>query len=169
MGVHPGKKLLFMGGEFGQWHEWREGEALDWALLDFPNHAGLRDWCRTLNHFYRKRAELHRSDTTWDGFQWIDLSNPTESVFAFLRRTHADGEPVICVFNCTPVPRNDYLLGVPRLGRYAKLLDSDDAAFGGSGYSNQYTVEAERDGWAGFPHRMRINLPPLAMTVWQRG
>jgi 1,4-alpha-glucan branching enzyme len=167
--VHPGKKLLFMGGEFGQWNEWRYNAPLDWMLLDFPSHRGLRDWCRTLNYIYRERPELHVSDADWEGFQWVDLGNHDESVFAFIRRNGRDGEPLICVFNCTPVPRDSYLLGVPHLGRYTKVLDSDDPAFGGSGYSTQYTTEAEQDGWGGFPHRMRVNLPPLAMTLWQRG
>ena len=169
MTAHPGKKLLFMGGEFGQWHEWRDHEELDWPLLSHPAHHGLREWCKTMNFIYREHPELHASDHFWEGFQWVDLSNHNDSVFAFLRRASHDGEPLLCVFNCTPVPRNSYLLGAPLPGRYRKLLDSDDPAWGGSGYSHQYTVDAEHDGWAGFPHRLRVDLPPLAVTFWQRG
>jgi len=169
MTVHPGKKLLFMGGEFGQWHEWRDSEQLDWALADYPTHHALREWCKTMNFIYRERAELHVSDHIWDGFQWVDLSNHNDSVFAFVRRANADSEPLLCVFNCTPVPRNSYLLGAPLPGRYRKVLDSDDHAWGGSGYSHQYTVDAEHDGWGGFPHRLRLDLPPLSLTFWQRG
>lgn len=169
MTAHPGKKLLFMGGEFGQWHEWRDHEELDWPLLGHPAHHGLREWCKTMNFIYREHPELHASDHFWEGFQWVDLSNHNDSVFAFLRRASHDGEPLLCVFNCTPVPRNSYLLGAPLPGRYRKLLDSDDPAWGGSGYSHQYTVDAEHDGWAGFPHRLRVDLPPLAVTFWQRG
>jgi len=169
MTAHPGKKLLFMGCEFGQWHEWRESEVLDWPLLEHPNHHALREWCKTMNFIYRERPEFHATDHTWEGFQWVDLSNYTDSVFAFLRRASLDGEPILCVFNCTPVPRTGYLLGVPLPGRYCKLLDSDDLAWGGSGYSNQYTAQAEDDGWGGFAHRLRVDLPPLAVTFWQRG
>jgi 1,4-alpha-glucan branching enzyme len=169
MTAHPGKKLLFMGCEFGQWHEWRSHEQLDWALLEHPNHRGLRDWCKTMNFIYRERAELHGSDHDWQGFQWLDLGNANDSVFAFLRRTGADAEPLLCIFNCTPVPRDHYVLGVPLPGRYRKLLDSDDPAWGGSGYSNQYTVDAETEGWAGFAQRIRVHLPPLAVSFWQRG
>ena len=169
MTAHPGKKLLFMGGEFGQWHEWRSHEQLDWALLDHGNHRGLREWCKTMNYIYRERPELHASDHEWHGFQWLDLNNANDSVFAFLRRASADAEPLLCVFNCTPIPRNNYLLGVPLPGRYRKILDSDDPAWGGSGYSNQYTVDAEAETWAGFTQRIHIHLPPLAVTFWQRG
>jgi 1,4-alpha-glucan branching enzyme len=169
MTAHPGKKLLFMGCEFGQWHEWRSYEQLDWALLDHVNHRGLRDWTRTMNYIYRERAELHATDNSWEGFQWIDLSNATDSVFAFMRRAAPDAEPLLCIFNGTPVPRDSYMFGVPLPGRYRKILDSDDPAWGGSGYSNQYTVDAESDGWGGFPHRMRLHLPPLSVTFWQRG
>jgi 1,4-alpha-glucan branching enzyme len=169
MTAHPGKKLLFMGCEFGQWHEWRSHEQLDWALLEHANHQGLRDWCKTMNFIYRERAELHASDHDWQGFQWLDLSNANDSVFAFVRRASADAEPLLCVFNCTPVPRDNYLLGVPLAGRYRKLLDSDDPAWGGSGYSNQYTVDCEVETWSGFAQRIRVHLPPLAVTFWQRG
>jgi 1,4-alpha-glucan branching enzyme len=158
-----------MGSEFGQWHEWSERGQLDWALLDHPNHRSLREWCKTMNFIYRERPELHASDASWQGFQWLDLSNHSESVFAFLRRVEQHSEPLLCVFNCTPVPRTDYVLGVPHLGRYRKILDSDDPNWGGSGYSNQYTADAEQDGWGGFPHRLRMQLPPLAVTFWQRG
>ncbi len=169
MTAHPGKKLLFMGGEFGQWHEWRDHEQLDWALLDHPTHHGLREWCKTMNFIYRERPELHTSDHEWEGFQWVDLSNHNDSVFAFMRCVAHNTEPLLCVFNCTPVPRTSYLLGAPLEGRYRKVLDSDDPAWGGSGYSHQYTVDAEHDGWGGFPHRLRLDLPPLSVTFWQRG
>jgi len=167
--AHPGKKLLFMGGEFGQWHEWRSHEQLDWPLLDHPNHRGLREWCKTMNFIYRERAELHASDTDWQGFKWLDLNNAHDSVFAFMRRVSEDSEPLLCVFNCTPIPRDHYLIGVPLTGRYRKILDSDDPAWGGSGYSNQYTVDAENEVWAGFEQRIQVHLPPMAVTFWQRG
>jgi len=171
MTAHPGKKLLFMGGEFGQWHEWRDNEALDWPLKDGNHHRGLVDWNKSINWLYRTHPELHATDHDSGGFQWIDVNNADESIFAFLRRRSSweNDSAFIFAFNCTPVPRSGYVLGVPQGGRYRKVLDSDDVAFGGSGHSMQYTVDAEPYGWHGFPNRIRVNLPPLSMVVWQRG
>lgn len=170
MTMHPGKKLMFMGCEFAQWHEWRDHETLDWALLDHPHHRGLRDYNRTLTHLYRELPQLHSTDATWEGFRWVDLHNAEESVFAFLRQPlpGEGGAPLVCAFNCTPVPRAGYLFGVPDGGRYRKILDSDDQWFGGSGYSQQSWAEAEHSQWGGFPWRINVVLPPLAMVVFQR-
>jgi len=171
MTAHPGKKLLFMGSEFGQWHEWRDYESLPWASLDHPPHRMLLEWTRFMNRLYVEHPELHSADGSWEGFQWIDHSNQTDSVFSFLRRRppQEGGAPIVCIFNCTPVPRDNYLIGVPQPGRYSKIADSDDPAFGGSGYSTQYAVEAEQAGWNGFNCRICVHLPPLAMVMWQRG
>jgi len=170
MTAHPGKKLLFMGSEFGQWHEWRDYEALDWALLEHADHVRLRDYVRRLNELYRTLPELHSTDADPQGFRWIDLANHDQSVFAFLRQRPPGeaGAPVICAFNATPVPRNDYLLGVPEAGRYVKLLDSDDVWFAGSGYSQQSETWPAQGDWAGYPYHIRITLPPLAMVMFQR-
>ncbi len=170
MTVHPGKKLLFMGCEFGQWHEWREHEALDWSLLRYPEHRGLQDWNRAINRLYRGSPQLYSQDANWQGFRWIELNNQDESVFAFLRQgiSPQGGSPLVCAFNCTPVPRDGYLLGVPETGTYAKVLDSDSAAFGGSGYAPEARVVAEATSWQGYPARIRVRLPPLAMVVWQK-
>ncbi len=171
MAAHPGKKLLFMGGEFGQWHEWRDHEQLDWALAEQNHHRGLVDWNKSLGWLYRTHSELHATDHDGGGFQWIDLNNADESVFAFLRRRSSweNDTALIFAFNFTPVPRAGYVLGVPLEGRYRKVLDSDDVAFGGSGHSTQFTVDAEPYGWHDFPNRIRVTLPPLSMVVWQRG
>jgi len=170
MTAHPGKKLMFMGGEFGQWHEWRHYEQLDWALLQDGHHRGLADWNKALNRLYRTHVELYATDCDGGGFQWLDADNADESVFAFLRRRSSweNDTAFLFAFNCTPVPRNAYLIGAPLEGCYRKILDSDDRAFGGSGYSQQAEIAAEPHGWRGFPHRMRIDLPPLSMTVWRR-
>ncbi|HEY8540512.1 MAG TPA: 1,4-alpha-glucan branching protein GlgB [Steroidobacteraceae bacterium] len=169
MMTHPGKKLLFMGGEFGQWHEWRDYEDLAWASLEHPSHRQLQDWNRALNLLYRQYPELHASDDSWEGFRWIDADNRDESVFAFLRQRlpNEGGTHLIVAFNATPVPRDGYVLGVLRHGRYRKILDSDDPAFGGSGYAPQVEVHTEEHGWRDFPARIRVNLPPLAMVVWE--
>ena len=170
MTAHPGKKLLFMGSEFGQWHEWRDGEALDWGLLENPRHRALSDFNRDLNRLYRDSAQLHGSDADPEGFQWIDLHNAAQSVFAFERRaTGGDaGAPLVCVFNATPVPRDDYWIGVDAPGRYRKLLDSDDPRYGGSGYSPAGEVEATEPGAHGRPWSLRLALPPLGALILRR-
>jgi 1,4-alpha-glucan branching enzyme len=169
--THPGKKLMFMGGEFGQWHEWRDYEDLAWAALQHPHHQQLQAWNRTLNRLYRDYPELHANDPSWEGFRWLEADNRDESVFAFARQRlpGEGGRQLIVAFNCTPVPRNDYTLGAPVAGRYRKILDSDSPQFGGSGYSQQSEVDAEAQSWRDFPARLRVTLPPLAMVVWETG
>ena len=170
MTAHPGKKLMFMGGEFGQWHEWRDYEDLAWAALAHPHHQQLHAWNRALNRLYRSYPELHASEHAWEGFRWIEPDNADESVFAFLRQRlpGEGGTQLVVAFNCTPVPRDHYMLGVPQPGRYRKILDSDAPAFGGSGYSQQGEVDAPEQGWRDFPARIAVTLPPLAMVVFER-
>ena len=145
MTAHPGKKLLFMGTEFGQWQEWRDEHSLDWHLLEQPEHRALHDFDRELNQLYASRAVLHASDCDPAGFGWIDLHSADQSVYVFLRRDPQQPArpPLICAFNCTPVPRDGYLIGVPEAGPYRKILDSDAARFGGSGYNQQERFVAE--------------------------
>ena len=120
MCAHPGKKLMFMGSEFGQWHEWRDHEQLEWSLLADAEHAALRDCDRDLNFLYRSTPQFHASDCDHEGFRWVDLHNADESVWAFARRAVGgdEGSPIICVFNATPVPRDDYWVGVDAAGTY---------------------------------------------------
>jgi 1,4-alpha-glucan branching enzyme len=169
MTAHPGKKLLFMGGEFGQWREWRDEDSLDWYLLDDARHRGLADLNHDLNRIYCDIAAMHAGDADPAGFAWIDLHNADQSVFAFMRRdpSHAESPPVICVFNATPVPRDDYWVGVPEPGGYAKALDTDAARYGGSAYNRQPHVVAETHGAHGYPHRLRLDLPPLAAMYFR--
>jgi len=169
MTVHPGKKLLFMGCEFGQWREWRDAESLDWHLLEEPRHRALLDFNRELNHLYSAAPQLHGSDTEADGFRWLDLNNSAQSVFAFERRaTGGDGgAPLVCVFNATPVPRDDYWIGVGAPGEYQRILDSDEARFGGSGYNRQSRVNAIAAPTAGQPCALRLNLPPLGALIFR--
>jgi 1,4-alpha-glucan branching enzyme len=163
MTAHPGKKLLFMGTEFGQWREWRDEHSLDWHLTDDARHRGLVDFNRDLNRMYADLPVLHVGDADPSGFAWIDLHNADQSVFAFLRRdpSHPEAPPIVCVFNCTPVPRDDYWLGVAEGGTYVKMMDSDDERYGGSGYNRQERVEAESHPSHGFAFRLRLDLPPL--------
>jgi 1,4-alpha-glucan branching enzyme len=164
MTAHPGKKLLFMGTEFGQRREWRDEHSLDWHLLDDPHHRGLLTLDRDLNRLYAGLPALHAGDADPAGFAWIDLHNVDQSVWAFLRRdpAAAGGAPVVCVFNATPVPRDDYWIGVPEPGSYVTILDTDAPAYGGSGYAKAGRFAAEAVPSHGFPYRLRLALPPLA-------
>jgi 1,4-alpha-glucan branching enzyme len=163
MTAHPGKKLLFMGSEFGQWKEWRDDEQLDWYLLEDPAHRALRDCIVELNRLYRASPQLYGSDCDHEGFRWTDLHNADESVWAFQRRcTGGDpGAPITCVFNATPVPRDGYRIGVAESGGYRKVFDSDELRFGGSGYNRQARVATSAEGWQGCEFSLRLDLPPL--------
>ncbi len=164
MCAHPGKKLLFMGSEFGQLQEWRDHEQLEWMQLASAEHRALRDCARTLNQLYLANPQLYGSDCDPEGFRWLDLHNANDSVWAFARRSvgQDSGAPIVCVFNATPVPRNNYEIGVADGGSYRKLFDSDDVGFGGSGYNRQSQVEASTQGASGHPLSLKLNLPPLA-------
>jgi 1,4-alpha-glucan branching enzyme len=167
MTAHPGKKLMFMGCEFGQWHEWRDHEQLDWALLANDNHRGLQQLNRDLARFYRETPQLHASDCDAGGFRWIDLHNADESVFAFLRQEPGFA-PLVCVFNATPVPRDDYWLGVPDAGRYEVVFDSDFPGYGGGGFGGVPGYDAFEHTVHGYPYALRIRLPPLAGVFLRR-
>ncbi len=167
MTAHPGKKLMFMGSEFGQWHEWRDKEQLDWPLLANPNHRGLADMNRELSGLYKRLPQFHASDCDAGGFRWSDLHNADESIFAFLRQEQGHA-PVLCVFNATPVPRDDYWLGVPDPGRYEVIFDSDFPGFGGSGYARAGFYDAFEHAVHGYPYALRIRLPPLAGLYLKR-
>jgi len=166
--AHPGKKLLFMGSEFGQWQEWHDHEQVDWYLLEHAGHRQLRDFVRAVNLLYAASPQLYGSDADQEGFRWVDLHNADESVWAFQRRcTGTDsGVPYLCVFNATPVPRDRYGLGVSEPGRYRKILDSDATAFGGSGYNGQSVVEAAAPGCQGYPLSVQLDLPPLGAMIF---
>jgi 1,4-alpha-glucan branching enzyme len=170
MYAHPGKKLLFMGTELGEWHEWRNDQSLDWALLGDPRHAGLQSCLRDLNRLYRQLTGLHRTDFDPGAFRWIDLHNAAESVFGFRRGHPGDpGAPaIVCMFNATPVPRDHYRIGVEEPGEYHCLFDSDAPAYGGSGYPCHGTVTAESGGVYGFPYSLQLALPPLAAVIYRR-
>jgi 1,4-alpha-glucan branching enzyme len=161
---HPGKKLLFMGGEFGQRREWSHDRSLDWHLLEAgPFHRGLQRLVRDLNGLHRREAALHQLDSDPAGFQWIDCSDAERSVVAFLRRGRDPGDPVVVVCNFTPVPRWDYRVGVPRPGFYRELLNTDATAYGGSNVGNAGGVRAEAISWHGQPYSLALALPPLAV------
>ncbi|PKO83715.1 MAG: 1,4-alpha-glucan branching enzyme [Betaproteobacteria bacterium HGW-Betaproteobacteria-11] len=160
----PGKKLLFMGGEFGQPWEWRAGEELPWYLLQFPPHAGLQRLVRDLNRLYRDIPALHDLDFCSEGFQWIDCHDADQSVVSWLRRAR-DGSHVVVALNFTPLPRHGYRLGVPQAGTYVERLNSDAALYGGGNLGNGGRVQAGTREWMGQPASLELTLPPLAALV----
>jgi 1,4-alpha-glucan branching enzyme len=170
MAAHPGKKLLFMGQEWGQWQEWRESVSIDWHLLGDDKHRALQRLARDLTRFYKHHRQLHASDADGEGFRWIDLHNAADSLFAFLRlATQGDaGAPLVCLFNATPVPRDAYWVGVPELGRYATHIDSDAQIYGGAGYRQQGDVSAVERECHGFPYAICVQMPPLAGLILER-
>src|SRR5512132_264171 len=133
MWAHPGKKLLFMGGEFGQWREWTETESLDWHLLEDPAHLGIQTLIGDLNRIYQKKNSLWEADGEPAGFQWIDANNASENIVSFIRRSQSTGRELVCVCNFSPVLRENHLLGLPRPGQYRLLVNTDAEIFGGSG------------------------------------
>ncbi|MDR7606958.1 MAG: 1,4-alpha-glucan branching protein GlgB [Armatimonadota bacterium] len=161
--AQPGKKLLFMGGEVGQRREWDHEGSVDWHLLADPRHAGIQRWVRDLNRLYRTEPALHELDCEPGGFEWIDPDDRESSVLSFLRRGRGS-RPVAVVCNFTPVPRQDYRVGVPEPGRWEEVLNSDAREYGGSGWGNFGGVQAEPVARHGRPYSLRLVLPPLAVV-----
>ena len=159
---HPGKKMLFMGGEFGQWAEWNHDTSLSWHLLQYDPHAGLQRYVRDLNRLYLAEPALHQVDFDWSGFQWVDFSDAEQSVISFLRRSRDQADFILCIGNLTPVPRLGYRIGVPTPGWYRELLNSDAAVYGGSNQGNGGGIEAEAIPCHGHPYSISLTLPPLS-------
>jgi 1,4-alpha-glucan branching enzyme len=168
MYAHPGKKLLFMGSEFGQWREWSHDRSLDWHLLDDPMHEALRRYVQALNWHYSAEPALHDNDFEPSGFRWIDCNDNENSVISFLRSTRDGHGFVVAVVNFTPVPRYEYRIGVPEPGFYQELINSDAAAFGGSNAGNGGGVHSEPVAAHGFDQSLRLMLPPLACLILKR-
>ena len=186
MWAHPGKKLLFMGGEIGQWREWSEERALDWELLEDPAHAGIKRLVTDLNRLYREHAALWVADDLQAGFRWVDANDSAQSVVSYLRVAPAPREGpgvaaagegtemerlaasdyVLCVGNFTPVPRKGYRVGVPRAGIHCEVLNTDAGTYGGSGMGNLGAVEAAAIPCHGFPASVELTLPPLSMSYF---
>jgi 1,4-alpha-glucan branching enzyme len=167
MWTHPGKKLLFMGGEFAQEREWNHDIGLDWQLLGDPLHSGVHRLVRDLNRLYRATPALHQRDCEPEGFSWIDAANSSESVLSYMR-WGADGDLAVVVCNFTPVPRQDYRIGVPRPGRYHERINTDALDYAGSGIGNFGTITADPVAMHGQPCSLRLWLPPLATLIFTR-
>jgi 1,4-alpha-glucan branching enzyme len=168
MYAHPGKKLLFMGNEFGQWREWDHERSLDWDLLEHVPHRGMQHWIRDLNRAYREEPALHAIDFEEGGFEWIDVGNWEESVITFLRKTKSLADSILVAGNFTPVPRYNYRVGVPSSGYWRELLNSDAEDYGGSGLGNLGGVEANDESSHGHRRSIIVTLPPLSIVLFKR-
>jgi 1,4-alpha-glucan branching enzyme len=161
MFAQPGKKLIFMGGEFGQWQEWNHDESLDWHLLSYSPHQNLQKWIADLNKLYRAEKALHELDCEPGGFNWIDCKDIDHSTLSILRKSSISDDEIIVVLNFTPVPLFNYRIGAPREGEWVELLNSDAREYGGSGYGNQGKTLAESKPFHGQHYSLNLTLPPL--------
>jgi 1,4-alpha-glucan branching enzyme len=164
MFTHPGKKLMFMGTEFGQGLEWNSAGVLDWYVLQYPLHQGVQSLVHDLNRLYRSYPALFTQDFEWPGFEWIDCHDSNQSILSFIRR--AGDDFLVIVVNFTPVPRHAYRIGVPKPGAYREILNSDSAFYAGSNVGNGGgTLVAEERPWMGRPYSISITVPPLAGVI----
>ncbi|MEN8179598.1 MAG: 1,4-alpha-glucan branching protein GlgB [Pseudomonadota bacterium] len=167
MYAHPGKKLLFMGTEFGQGSEWNSAQPLDWWVLDFPNHQGMQHLVKDLNQLYHNTSALYTHDFDWNGFEWIDCNDAQQSVLSFLRKDDK-GDMAIVILNLTPVPRDHYRIGVPQGGNWQEVMNSDSSHYGGSNMGNgPIKLVTEEREWMGRPWSLELTLPPLSGIIIQ--
>ncbi|MFN7117220.1 MAG: 1,4-alpha-glucan branching protein GlgB [Saprospiraceae bacterium] len=165
MFTHPGTKLLFMGGEFGQTSEWNIERGLEWWLTQFNYHHGMQEWIKKLNELYKNTPALYKKQFSAEGFEWIDISDYQNSVLSYLRKGEEGDTPVVVVCNFTPVLRETYKIGVPSDGKWKEVLNSDLKDFGGSGYHVNENLEAVEDDWHSRKHSLTIKLPPMAIII----
>ena len=165
MWAHPGKKLLFMGGEIGQEREWNHDSQIDWGLLENPDHAGLQRLVRDLNRVYAAEPALHQLDADPSGFQWLVGDDSANSVFAFLRRGKGDAAPLLFAVNLTPVPRFDYRIGAPSAGAWREILNTDAEIYGGGNIGAGGRVHSEPVSAHGLPQSLNLVLPPLGAVL----
>ncbi len=168
MYTHPGKKLLFMGGEFAQWREWVHEESLEWHALDYAAHKQVQLWVRDINDLYRKEPALHELDFDPAGFEWVDFNDADRSVISYLRKGNSTHDVILVVCNFTPVAHTDYRIGVPAPGAWREVLNSDAGEYGGSGQGNRGMVEARSEPSHGRGYSLSLVLPPLAVLVFKK-
>ncbi|RLL41302.1 1,4-alpha-glucan branching protein GlgB [Oceanobacillus piezotolerans] len=166
--AHPGKKLLFMGGEVGQYAEWKDKEQIDWHLLEYPLHHGIYTYIKTINHFYLEHPALFELDHDPNGFEWIDPHNVDQSIIAFRRKSNKSKEELIIVCNFTPNVYYDYKIGVPESGLYQEIFNSDKEQYGGSGQVNKDRHFSFPEKWHGLAQHIKIMVPPLAITIFKK-
>jgi 1,4-alpha-glucan branching enzyme len=164
---HPGKKLLFMGGELAQWKEWNHDESLEWHVLQYPFHQGVQRWVKDLNHLYRTEKALHELDFQSEGFEWVDFHNWEQSIISFLRKGKKTEEMMLVVCNFTPIPRYNYRIGVPAGGFWKEVLNSDAKIYGGSGHGNMGGAEASPVPADRRNLSLSLTLPPLGILFFK--
>jgi 1,4-alpha-glucan branching enzyme len=165
--AHPGKKLMFMGGEFGQRGEWNPDTSLEWHLLDYDTHRGLQTLTADLNAIYRNEPSLHQVDFDWHGFEWIDCTDADSSVLSFLRRARDPGDFIVAVANFTPVQRETYRVGVPEPGFYREIMNTDAEKYGGTNVGNLGGVHAEAIPWNNHPYSIQLRMPALGVIYFK--
>jgi 1,4-alpha-glucan branching enzyme len=165
--THPGKKLLFMGGDIGQWYEWNCDTSLQWDLLQWESHQGLQKCVRDLNHLLLKEKALHEIDFDYHGFEWIDCHNYDDSLLSYIRRAKDPDDFLVVAHNFTPVPREGYRLGVPEDCWYEEIFNSDSQYYSGSNMGNHPGIHAEPVESHGRPFSITLNYPPLASVVFK--
>jgi 1,4-alpha-glucan branching enzyme len=168
MYTHPGKKLLFMGGEFGQRKEWSHEESLEWYLLQYASHQGLKRWVQDLNRFYRQEPALFELDFQPEGFEWIDFSDWEKSILSFLRKDRKSKDVILAVCNFTPVVYSDYKIGVPAAGIWEEVLNSDAKEYEGSGQGNLGSIKSEETPIHGKQQSISLTLPPLSILLFKK-
>ena len=165
MFTHPGTKLIFMGGEFGQFREWNYGTSLDWHLLDSPLNKGMKNCVQALNHLYRNEPALYELGFSHEGFEWIDTQDRENSVLIYTRKGNDPADQIVVLLNLTPVPREGYRVGIPCSGTWREIFNSDDSRYAGSGYVNSESCSSEGISWHGKASSITVNLPPLGAIV----
>src|SRR5260370_4344760 len=160
MYAHPGKKLLFMGGEIGQWQEWNYDQSINWHLLQYPLHNGVRRLVKYLNLLYQNEPAFSENDDSYIGFEWIDCSDADNSIFTFLRKAES-GSTLLFAVNATPVPRHSYRIGAPSDGWYEEILNTDAGIYGGGDIGNPRKMHTDPIPWQGRPHSLCLTLPPF--------
>jgi 1,4-alpha-glucan branching enzyme len=167
MWAHPGKKLLFMGTEFGQTAEWNHDTQLEWRLLQYPIHYKLQTMVKELNWLYRREAALFEVDDSYQGFEWIDLQDSESSIITFIRFARNREDFIVFACNFTPVPREGYRIGVPKAGLYRELFNTDSELFGGANVGNAGAVWADEIAFHGRPASLNVTIPPLAVVAFK--
>ncbi len=167
MYAQPGKKLLFMGGEFGQVREWAHDTSLEWHVLQYQVHRGVQAWMEQLNRFYRSEPAMHVFDNNPEGFEWVDCTDASMSTVSLLRKSENPKDSVLVVCNFTPVPRMSYRVGVPHGGYWREMLNSDAREYAGSGMGNLGGTHAEAVEMHGRPYSLKLTLPPLSVLFFK--
>lgn len=166
--THPGKKLLFMGGEFGQFIEWKDQDQLDWLLLEYDMHQKMKSYTRELNHLYLQLPALWEQDHEWEGYEWLNADDAARSVITYMRKGKKTNDTLIIAINFQPIPQVNYRVGVPKAGTYEEIWNSDEPRFGGTGGRTESLVFSEKEPFHQQEQSIEITLPPLSVLILKR-